>query len=374
MKTKAAILYETNAPLVVEQIELDPPQAGEMLVKLKATGICRSDLHCVQGDWPIPLPMVLGHEGAGIVQEVGPGVTRFQAGDAVILTFLPACGRCNWCHRGRPNLCDLGALLLSGKMPDGTSRIRRANGDPLNHWLFISTFAEYTVVPELSAVKVAPDVPLEKVCLLGCGATTGFGAAWRTVQVGPGDAVVVVGAGGLGLNCIQACAMSGAAKIIAVDIHEEKLVLAKRFGATHTIRNDHNVLGVVGQVMELTEGVGADYAFELVGENTDETMAIAFNATCKGGTTVMVGVARADKQSIPVSPFVLPLFAKTVKGTLFGNAQFQYDLPKLVGMYQAGRLKLDELVGQELSLEQVNQGLDDMRAGNKVARSVIRFD
>jgi NDMA-dependent alcohol dehydrogenase len=374
MQTKAAVLYEANAPLAIERIELDPPAAGELLVQLKATGICHSDLHCVQGDWPIPLPMVLGHEGAGIVKEVGPGVTRFQPGDAVVLTFLPACGHCNWCHRGRPNLCDQGAKLLSGKMPDGTSRLRTHDGKPLNHWLFISTFAEYAVVPELSAVKVARDVPLEKVCLLGCGATTGFGAAWRTVQVAPGDSVVVVGAGGLGLNTIQACAMSGALRIIAVDVHEEKLVMAKRFGATHTIRNDHNVPGVIGQIMEITEGVGADYGFEVVGEHMDETVAIAFNATCKGGTTVVVGVGRADQPSIPVSPFILPLFAKTVKGTLFGNAQFKYDLGRLVELYRAGRLKLDELVSQELTLEQVNRGLDDMRAGNKVARSVIRFD
>ncbi|HKI98100.1 MAG TPA: Zn-dependent alcohol dehydrogenase [bacterium] len=374
MKTKAAILYEPNAPLAVEQIELDPPGAGEMLVQMKATGICHSDLHCIQGDWPIPMPMVLGHEGAGVIKEVGAGVTRFQPGDHVILTFLPACGHCNWCHRGRPNLCDLGAQLLSGKLPGGETRMHTQGGDPLNHWLFVSTFAEYAVVPELSAVKVAPDVPLEKVCLLGCGATTGFGAAWRTVQVAPGDAVVVVGAGGLGLNTIQACALSGASKIIAIDVHEEKLVLAKKFGATHTIQNNHDIMGVLGQVMELTEGVGADYGFEVVGEHMEETVALAFNATAKGGTTVIVGVGRADAQGIAVSPFVLPLYAKTVKGTLFGNAQFKYDLGKLVGLYQEGKLNLDDLVSQELTLDQVNQGLDDMRAGNKVARSVIRFD
>ncbi len=374
MKTKAAVMYEAKAPLVVEEIELDPPGAGEMLVKLAATGICHSDLHAHNMDWPIPLPIVLGHEGAGVVEQVGEGVTRFAPGDHVILTFLPSCGHCQWCHRGKPNLCDLGALLLSGKMLDGTVRMKNGKGEELNHWLFISTFAEYTVVPELSAVKVAEDVPLDKVCLLGCGATTGFGAAWRTVQVGPGDTVTVVGAGGLGLNTIQACALSGASKIIAVDVHEEKLVLAKQFGATHTIKSDHDVLAVVGQIQEITEGVGTDYAFELVGENTDETVAIAFNATCKGGTTVVVGVGAMDVPSIPVSPFVLPLFAKTVKGTLFGNAQFQYDINKLVGLYQDGKMKLDELVSQELTLEQVNKGLDDMRAGNKVARSVIRFD
>ena len=374
MKSKAAIMYETNAPLVIEEIEIDPPRAGELLVKMSATGICHSDLHCIQGDWPIPLPTVLGHEGAGVVEQVGEGVTRFKVGDHVILTFLPACGHCQWCHRGKPNLCDLGALLLSGKMLDGSTRIQTGGGQELNHWLFISTFSEYSVVPEQSAVKVAEDVPLEKVCLLGCGATTGFGAAWRTVQVGPGDSVLVVGAGGLGLNTIQAAAISGASTIIAVDLHEEKLVMAKQFGATHTIKNNHDVMNVVEQVMELTEGVGVDYGFEVVGENTDETIAIAFNATVKGGTTVIVGVAKADTPSIPVSPFVLPLFAKTVKGTLFGNAQFQYDVPKLVGLYMEGKMKLDELIGQELTLEQVNKGFDDMRAGNKVARSVIRFD
>ncbi len=374
MKTKAAVMYELNAPLVVEEIELDPPQAGEILVKMTATGICHSDLHAIQGDIPIPVPTVLGHEGAGVIQEVGEGVTRLQKGDHVILTFLPSCGKCAMCHRGRPNLCDLGAILLNGTMIDGTTRMRTSKGDKLNHWLFISTFSEYTIAPELSAVKVEKDVPLEKVCLLGCGATTGFGAAWRTVQVGPGDSVVVVGIGGLGLNTIQACAMSGASTIIAVDLHEEKLVMAKKFGATHTIKSNRDVMGIVGQIMEITGGIGTDYAFEVVGEDTDETIAIAFNATTKGGTTVVIGVASAEVQTIPVSPFILPLFAKTVKGTLFGNAQFQYDLPKLVGLYQAGKMKLDELVSQELTLEQVNKGFDDMRAGNKVARSIIRYN
>jgi S-(hydroxymethyl)glutathione dehydrogenase/alcohol dehydrogenase len=374
MKSKAAVLYEPKAPLVVEQIELEAPKAGEILVKLTASSICHSDLHALNMDWPIQLPIVLGHEGAGVVQEVGEGVTRFQPGDHVVLTFLPACGRCQWCHRGKPTLCDLGALLLGGKLLDGTARMKNGRKEELNHWLFISTFSEYTVVPELSAVKVAEDVPLEKACLLGCGATTGFGAAWRTVQVGPGDTVTVVGAGGVGLNTIQACALSGASKIIAVDLHEEKLVLAKKFGATHTIKNDHNVLAVVGQIQEIPEGIGTDYTFEVVGEDTDETVAIAFNATAKGGTTVVVGVAAADVPGIPVSPFVLPLFAKTVKGTLFGNAQFQYDLNKLIGLYRDGKMMLDELVSQELSLEQINKGFDDMRAGNKVARSVVRFD
>ena len=256
MKTKAAVMYEAKAPLVVEEIELEPPKAGEVLVKLAATAICGSDLHALNLDWPIALPIVLGHEGAGVVEQVGEGVTRLTPGDHVILTFLPACGHCSWCHRVRPNLCDLGAKLLSGSLLDDTSRMKNGKGEKLNHWLFISTFSEYTVVPELSAVKVTQEVPLEKVCLLGCGATTGFGAAWRTVQVGPGDTVTIVGAGGLGLNTIQACALSGAAKIIAVDVHEEKLVMAKQFGATHTIKSDHNVLGVVGQIMEITEGVG----------------------------------------------------------------------------------------------------------------------
>lgn len=373
MKTKAAIMYEPNKPLVIEEIELDPPQVGEVQVKLKASGICHSDLHALQADWPLPMPTVLGHEGAGVVEAVGPGVTKVVPGDHVILTFLPACGVCEWCARGKQVLCDLGAKLLSGKMLDDTSRMRTANGKELSHFLFVSTFSEHTVVPEQSVVKIEKDVALEKVCLLGCGATTGFGAAWRTVQVGPGDTVVVVGAGGLGLNTIQACKISGASKIIAVDIHEEKLVMAKDFGATHTIKNNHDVLGVVGQVMELTEGVGADYGFEVVGENTDETIAIAFNSVRKAGTMVQVGVAAASVQSIPVSPFVLPLFAKTIKGTIFGNTQFQYDLPKLVDLYRNKVMKLDELVTQELPLDKINQGFDDMRAGNKVARTIIRY-
>ncbi len=376
MKTTAAVMYEPKAPLVVEEIELDGPKAGEVLVKLAATGICHSDLHALDRDWSMmPFPAVLGHEGAGVVEQVGEGVTRLQVGDAVILTYMPACGTCQWCHRGRPYLCDLGELLPTGKMLDGTSRLRAGDGTELHHFLFVSAFSRFAVVPELSAVKVDGDVPLEKVCLLGCGVTAGFGAAWRAVKVGPGDTVVVVGAGGVGLNTIQACALGGASKIIAVDLHEEKLVMAKRFGATHTIKNDHNLFGVVGPVFELTQGVGADFAFEVVGgDDTDETISIAFSSVRKGGTMVMVGAPPDAKQSSPISPFILSMYSKTVKGVMFGSTQFRYDIDKLVMLYRDGRLKLDELVTQELSLEQINQGFDDMRAGNKVARSVIRFD
>ena len=376
MKTKAAVAYEPNAPLVLEEIELDPPKAGEILVKLKATGICHSDLHAWKREWSMmPFPVVLGHEGAGVVEQVGEGVTHLQPGDPVLLTYLPACGKCQWCHRGEPYLCDLTGMIASGKQLDGTSRMRGAGGTELNHFLFVSTFAQHTVAPAASAVKMAPDVPLERVCLMGCGVTTGFGAAWRAVQVSPGDTVVVVGCGGLGLNTIQAAAMSGASKIIAIDIHEEKLVLARQFGATHTIMNTHDLFGVVGQVMEITQGIGADYAFEVVGmEDVDETVAITFSSIRKGGTMVQVGVPSDSKTTTTISPFILSMYNKNVKGISFGRTQFHYDIPKLVDMYQAGKLKLDELVAEELPLEQINKGFENMIAGNKGARTIIRMD
>ena len=376
MKTKAAVMYESKAPLVVEEIELDPPKAGEILVKLTATGICQSDLHAWKQDWSMFIPpIVLGHEGAGVVEQVGEGVTHVQPGDKVVLTYLPACGACQWCHRGEPYLCDLTAMLASGKMLDGTSRLHSASGTELSHFLFVSTFSQYTVAPAASVIKMLPDDRLERLCLLGCGATTGFGAAWRAVQVGHGDTVLVMGCGGLGLNTIQAAAIGGASKIIAVDIHEEKLVLARQFGATHAIKNTHDLFGVVGQVMEITEGIGVDYGFEVVGgDEIDETMVMTFSAVRKGGTMIQVGVPSDSKTTSPISPFILSMYNKNIKGISFGRTQFKTDIPKLAQMYRNGAMKLDELVHEELPLEKINQGFESIMAGNKGGRTVIRFD
>ncbi|HEX7928862.1 MAG TPA: alcohol dehydrogenase catalytic domain-containing protein, partial [bacterium] len=287
MRMKAAVLWDVKKPLTIEEIELDPPTAGETLVKMVASGVCHSDVHYWTGDVPRDKPIILGHEGAGIVEAVGPGVTRVKPGDHVVLTFLPSCGKCRWCHTGEPVMCDLGAQLRTGRYIDDTYRhhLPRAGGQNINSFLFVSTYAEYSVVPEASLVKAPEWLPLEKLCLLGCGFTTGFGAATNVAKIRPGETVTIVGCGGLGLSAVQGAALSNAGKIIAVDVHKEKLEMAKKFGATHTVLNNHDVKGVIDKIMEITWGVGTDFSMEFVGfDQVNETYKIAYGATRKNGT------------------------------------------------------------------------------------------
>ncbi|MCZ6843876.1 MAG: Zn-dependent alcohol dehydrogenase [SAR324 cluster bacterium] len=379
MKMRAAVLYEQNEPLLVEEIELDPPKAGELLVKMVATGVCHSDAHYYTGDSQrmSDRPVILGHEGAGIVEEVGPGVTIVKPGDHVIMTFLPACGKCKWCHRGEPTLCDLGALIRTGKMLDGTSRHHRASdGADIDNFLFVSSFAEYTVTAEASIVKVPDYLPLERLCLLGCGFTTGYGAVTNAVHIRPGETVTIVGCGGLGLAAIQGARSCDAGKIIAVDIHEEKLAMAKKFGATHTILNRHDVREVTKEIREITWGEGTDYSFEFVGmEQSQETQAIAFKAARKAGTVVLVGagVQKLKEKTLPISSDELILYRKTIKGVLFGDAQFQIDIPRYVDLFEQGKINLDDMVTKEFTLDDINTCFENVLAGNRVARQVIRF-
>ena len=375
MRMRAAVCYGLNQPMVIEQVELDPPKANEVLVKLVASGVCHSDLAMWVGHLPRAFPLILGHEGAGVVQSVGPGVTNVKAGDHVILTYLPACGKCKWCHIGQPTLCDLGQYLRSGKMLDGTTRLHRAkDGLDLDNLLFVSTFAEYSVVPDASLVKVADYLPLERLCLLGCGFSTGFGAATNTIHIRPGETVTIVGCGGLGMAAVQGAALQGAGKIIAVDLHEEKLALAKKFGATHGVRNRGDIDAVIKEIMDITWGLGTDYSIELVGgDQTDQTIQIAFRAIRKGGTMVLVGAADHKKQDIPIDPYTLTLWRKRIVGVLFGDTQFQADLPKYVGLYETKKIDLDHMVTKEIKLEQINEAFQDMLAGNRVVRSVVRY-
>jgi alcohol dehydrogenase (nicotinoprotein) len=376
MRTKAAVLYGPKQQLKVEQIELDAPGPGEVLVHMVATGVCHSDLHVVSGDLTArPFPIVLGHEGAGIVEKVGKGVTAVKKGDHVILTYLPACGKCRWCHTGQPNMCDLGALLRTGRMLDGTARLHLKDGTDVSNFLFVSTWAEYSVVPELSMVKVPDYIRLERACLFGCGFTTGFGAATNAVHIRPGESATIVGCGGLGLAAVQGARMSGAGKIIAVDVHPEKLEMAKKFGATHTVLNTHDVDEVVRQIMDITWGQGTDYSFEFVGfEQAMETLKIAFHALSKGGTMCLVGVGSSQFKEVPFDPYMLAMWRKKVQGVLFGDAQFQWDIPRLVRLFEEGRIDLDGMVTQEFRLEDINTAVDNVFAGNRVARQVIRFD
>lgn len=377
MRMKAAILHECEKPFQIEEVELDPPKAGEVLVKMVASGVCHSDINVYTGDKVIsPLPAVLGHEGAGIIAEIGEGVTSVKPGDHVILTYLPACGRCRWCHTGQPNMCDLIAGLSTGKMLDGTSRMRRASdGLELSNFLYVSTFAEYSVVPEASVVPVPEYIPLEKVCLFGCGFTTGFGAVTNAVHIRPGETVTIIGCGGLGLAAVQGARLSGAGKIIAVDIHEEKLAMARNFGATHTLLNTHDREAVVNQVMDITWGLGTDYVFEFVGHTqAPETLDIAIQCTRKQGTLGMVGVATSKMGYLPFSPADIVYFRRKVLGILFGDAQFRVDIPRYVQLFEEGRIDLDNMVSVELKLEDINTAVENLFAENRVARQVIRFD
>lgn len=375
MRMRAAVLYEVNQPLVIEEIDLHPPKAGEVMIKMVASGVCHSDVHYFTGDVPREKPIILGHEGAGIIEQVGEGVTSVEVGDHVVLTFLPSCGRCRWCHTGHPNMCDLGAKLRSGKMLDDTHRHFLTDGTPVSSFLFCSTYGEYTISPEASVLKVPDYLPLERLCLLGCGFTTGFGAATNAAHIKPGDAVMVIGCGGLGLSAIQGAALSGAGKIIAVDVHEEKLEMAKQFGATHTILNRHSVEDAVKEVQEITWGVGVDYSFEFVGfDQADETIKMGYDSLRKGGTFFMVGVARTTQKTMPIPSRDFSLYRKSIQGVLFGDAQFRVDIPRYVDMYQQGQIKLDEMVTEEFRLEDINTCFQNVLAGNKVARQVIRYD
>ena len=379
MRMRAAVLYKPNQPLVVEEIELDPPKDGEVLVKLVATGVCHSDVHYYTGDSILPSgrPTILGHEGAGIVEQVGKGVSSVAPGDHVILSFLPACGRCKWCHMGEPTLCDFGALIVGGKMLDGTYRHHRASdGEDIDNFLFVSTYGEYTVTMETSIVKVPNHLPLERLCLLGCGFTTGFGAITNAAHIRPGESVTIVGCGGLGLSAVQGAAASDAGKIIAVDIHEEKLEMAKKFGATHTVLNRHDVKQVIEEIRAITWGEGTDYSFEFVGtEASQETQAIAFKAARKMGTVFLVGagVQKLKKKSLPISSDELIIYRKKVQGVLYGDTKFRVDIPRYVDLYERGKIDLDGLVTSEFALDDINTCFENILAGNKVARQIIRY-
>jgi len=375
MRMKAAVLYEPMKPLVIEEVELDPPKANEVLVKMVASGVCHTDVHIYTGDSEAVPPVVPGHEGAGVVEEIGPGVTGIKVGDHVILSSVPACGRCHWCHVGHPNMCDLGAKILTGKMLDDTVRLHRASdGLDLHVFLLLSTFAQYSVVPDSTVLTVPSHLPMEKICLLGCGFTTGFGAATNALEIRPGETVTVVGCGGLGLSAIQGARLSGAGKIIAVDLHEEKLDIARNLGATHGIQNRRDTDAVVEEIKEITHGLGTDYSMEFVGaDQTDETADIAFRAIRKGGTMLMVGVGVPTKKTFPITPAEMVRSQKTVQGVLIGDTRFRTDIPRYIELFEQGAIDLDSLITREIALEDITDAFEQVLAGNKVARQVIRF-
>ncbi len=361
---KAAVCYEIRKPMVIEDVELDDPKAGEVLVKVGAAGICRSDRHFLHGDANINLPAVLGHEGAGTVERVGPGVTSVSPGQQVIFSFVPACGRCKTCLDGRSHLCD--NHMISGPfMYDGTTRLHKGD-QRIHHMGKVACFAEYAVVPETGVVPVSSPIPMDKAAMIGCCVMTGVGAVIFNAKVAAGSTVAVVGCGGVGVNVIMGARLVNASKIIAIDISESQLEFAMQFGATHTINaRDQDP---VAQVKELTGGQGADYTFEVLG--SPETAKAAFDMCAKSGTATMVGIAPTGAEA-SVNLVDLVRMEKTVRGCYYGSGA-RTDMPTMVDLYLAGKLNLDDLVVRHYSLDQINEAYDDMDKG-EVGRGAIVF-
>jgi S-(hydroxymethyl)glutathione dehydrogenase/alcohol dehydrogenase len=378
--TQAAILWETNTPWSVEDIVLDPPEQGEVVVKLAASGLCHSDEHLVTGDMTIPpqvtemtgikmLPIIGGHEGAGEVVEVGPGVTTLAPGDHVSLGFVPACGRCPSCSAGRQNLCDLGAYLLLGRQIGGlTSRHHAANGTDLGIMCCLGTFGPYTVVNEASCIKLDGDIPLDKAALVGCGVTTGWGSAVYLADVQPGETVVVIGIGGIGINAVQGAAMAGARNIVAVDPVPFKLAEAVKFGATHTAASVEEAIALVG---EITWGALAEKAIITTGVAEGSMIAPVMSMVAKGGRCVVTAVAPMAQTEISLNLAELTLLQKQLVGGIFGGANPRRDIPRLLRLYKEGKLKLDELVTTTYKLNDINQGYQDMRDGKNLRGMIL---
>ncbi|XZN90263.1 MAG: S-(hydroxymethyl)glutathione dehydrogenase/class III alcohol dehydrogenase [Microcoleus sp.] len=369
MKVKAAVAHSPGKPLSIEMVDLSGPEAGEVLVEIKATGLCHTDAYTLSGADPEGLfPAILGHEGAGIVAEVGAGVTSVKVGDRVIPLYIPECRNCEYCLNPKTNLCQaIRVTQGQGVMPNGSSRFS-LDGEKIHHYMGTSTFANYTVLPEIAVAKIRDDAPFDKACLIGCGVTTGIGAVINTAKVEPGSNVVVFGLGGVGLNIIQAARMVGANMIIGVDINAEKRVMAEKFGMTHFV-NPREIEGdLVAYLVDLTKG-GADYSFECIGNIN--IMRQALECCHKGwGVSVIVGVAGAG-QEISTRPFQL-VTGRVWKGTAFGGAKGRTDVPKIVDWYMNGKIDIDSLVTNVMPIEKINEALDLMKKG-EVIRTVLTF-
>ena len=374
------MLWGTNQPWSVEEIDIDPPRAGEVIVEWKAAGLCHSDEHLVTGDMVPPdevremmglesfFPMIGGHEGAGIVVEVGPGVTSVKPGDHVSASFVPSCGRCRYCSTGKQNLCDNGRGTFGGGMiTDGTHR-HFVNGKPVTLMAKVGTFAQHACVSEDSVIKVDDDLPLECVALVSCGVATGWGSATSRADVAPGDTVVVVGIGGIGINAVQGARMAGAKRVIAIDPVEFKREKAMELGATHTFASMEEAMPAV---TELTWGQMADKVIMTPGVLYGDMMELGLALTGKGGTCVVTAIAPMMQTQAAVNLFQLAMWQKEIKGTIFGSLNPRVDIPKLLGMYREGQLKLDELITRRYTLDQINEGYDAMRNGDNIRGIII---
>ncbi len=369
MKTRAAVAYEAGKPLVVETVDLDPPQAGEVLVEMRATGVCHTDEFTRSGADPEGLfPVIFGHEGAGIVREVGAGVSSVSPGDHVILLYTPECRACKSCLSRKTNLCTaIRATQGKGVMPDGNSRFS-IGGTKIHHYMGCSSFAQHTVLPEIAVAKVRSDAPFDKICYVGCGVTTGIGAVLYTAKVEPGANVVVFGLGGIGLNVVQGARMVGADRIIGVDVNPAREALGRRLGMTHFVNPNEVGKDLVAHLVELTQG-GADYSFECVGNVN--LMRQALECCHRGwGVSVIIGVAGSG-QEIATRPFQL-VTGRTWKGTAFGGARGRSDVPKIVDWYMQGKIEIDSLITHKLPLERINEAFDLMHEGRSI-RTVIEY-
>lgn len=375
MKTRAAVALDAGKPLEVMEVNLEGPKAGEVMVEIKATGICQTDEFTCSGADPEGIfPAILGHEGAGIVVEVGPGVTSVKPGDHVIPLYTPECRECASCLSGKTNLCTrIRATQGQGLMPDGTSRFSLPDGTPIHHYMGCSTFSNFTVLPEIAVAKVREDAPFDKICYIGCGVTTGIGAVINTAKVEIGAKAVVFGLGGIGLNVIQGLRLAGADMIIGVDLNDDKKEMAERFGMTHFV-NPKNVENVVQEIVEMTKTPfdqigGADYSFDATGST--KVMRDALECTHRGwGQSVIIGVAAAGAE-ISTRPFQL-VTGRVWKGTAFGGARGRTDVPKIVDWYMDGKIEIDPMITHTMGLDDINKGFDLMHKGESI-RSVVLY-
>lgn len=371
MQTTGAIIRSAPGEFELVELTLDPPRRNEILVEMKATGLCHSDVHVAAGDHAVShYPLCGGHEGAGVVAEVGPHTDGWQVGDHVVFSFLAACGRCRWCASGHQNLCDRGAAIMTGGRPDGSGHRMSLDGAPVAQMCGLGTFSRYTTVHVDSAVKVPTDLPLDRLCLLGCGVGTGWGAAVNSAAVRPGQTVIVVGVGGVGINAVQGAAHAGAGVLIAVDPVEFKRGSALDLGATHAVAT----LAEAAEIARAhTNGQGADAVIVAAGQVTGEIVAESFAAIRKAGVCVVVGLGRPTDPPPQISMFELVLYEKRLQGSLFGSSNPTADIPWLIEMYRRGQLDLDTLVTRTYPLAEIGRGFADLAAG-QVLRPVVVFD
>ena len=369
MKTKAAVLFEQPGKWEVLEVDLDGPQEYEVLVEFAACGLCHSDDHLATGDMMLGhLPYCGGHEGAGVVLEVGPGVRSLAVGDHIVTSFIPGCGKCRWCASGQQNLCDCGALLMTGSQMDGTYRMHIGDID-IGQGSLLSVFAQHSILPEWSCIKVARDIPLLTAALVGCAVPTGWGSAVNAAQVGPSDVVIVMGVGGVGINAVQGAAHAGAAHVVAVDPVALKRDTALKLGATAAFAT---IDEATAHIQDLTNGQGADATIITIGVVTSEHVGQGFSSIRKGGTLVVTGMGKKTEIGIPAALFELTMYQKRIQGCLYGMMSPSKDVPRLLSLYQSGHLKLDEIVTRTYPLEQINEGYAAMHAG-EVIRGVVDY-